>query len=521
MHERRLQLFRQLERRDWQLWTLTLVVLISLGAFIGVVSLWKLQGTQGGVWDEWVRTILLLGFAALTMLFCAYVGFQQAAIKCLRRQVVAEDLRARALNREVTDLEKVVANVVHDRERERIKSEFISSVSHQLRTPLTNIRNSIDLIRQGKTGAMSEEQERFLGVAVQEVDRLACLVDQLLDLSKLESGRAQFKFKSVDLGRLVRQAVVRLAGSADSGKVDVGVELDPDLPGVRADPERIQQVVDTLLASALDRTPEGGRVRAWVRVVPEEDSELVSERSGFHLSAREDYVEVSIEYTGPKSEDGRLSDEDVRSLFDRFSAAPDASPDGRADPGLGLAVARDLVKAHEGALWAEARPRGTTFRLVLPTRGTSSQRLESVRRIGEAIEDARKRNTPFCLLVLRVLEVDVEAAGGDEVHLENALDALAALAQRAIRGSDSIVVHPALGEVHVLLAKTGGQGGRIVGDRTRSLLEAGRRTDQGLLPRCRIGIGYASFPDDAMTAVEIEELAREDAREVVAVGSGG
>jgi signal transduction histidine kinase len=499
--EDRQHLLKQLERRDWQLWALTLGILVALGLFVGLVSLWMWEGSGDAVWSQWVRTILVLGFVGLTLLFCGHVGLQEASVKRLRRELLAEQGRYRALHDEVSELEKVVAHTVSDRARERLKSEFIAAVSHRLRTPLTHIRNSLDRVGQGKAGPLNEEQDRLLAVAARDVDGLTQMIDQILDLSRIESGRVRFDFQTADLGALALAAAQAHRSAARDRGVRLSVDSVDAASAARADAERITQVVGHLVETAIGEASLGGEVRLGVRAVTDETRGEIVGATTFHPSAKEDYVEVFVEGGRGRSE------EELRALFDSFlSGVPD--PEGAPDRGLALAVARDIVKAHEGVLWAQAGPSGTTlFRFVLPVRGTSVERLESVRLVGDAIERARSRNEPFSLVVLRLVDARAAAdpeGSGSQVPLAET----AALAQRAIRGSDTLAVHPALAEVHLFLARTGEQGGRIVSGRFRELLAEHRKRRPDPLRGVQVGVGFASFPDDAMTAVEIEELAR-------------
>jgi signal transduction histidine kinase len=516
--DERIRLLRALEKRDSHLWALTLIVLLALGAFVSAVSLWKEHGPAVAGGNEWSRAVFLLGFVGLTLLFCAHVAFQHTLIRRLRRQLLMEDSRQQALDLEVSELESAVANMASDRDRSRVKSEFVSAVSHQLRTPLTNIRNSIDAVLQGRAGDLSGEQGRFLGVAGREVDRLARLIDQLLDLSKMESGRAQFKFESVDMVELAGEAVKGCMAAAENKSIRVTLETGGEVLKARADRERIRQVIDNLLGNAVDFTPEGGAVRVRVEPVADREKQGLAEKARFHPSPREHYVQVSVEDGGAEH-----PEDDPETDFERFLGPDDPNAQNAQTAqetpgnGLSLVVARDVVRAHEGAIWAERRPeRGAVFRFVLPTKGTSAERLESVRLIGDAMERARKLNEPFCLVILRVLPLDDVPPQEGEVRAQALLEETAGIGQRSIRGSDTLAVHPSLGEVHLFLARTGEQGGRIVSERAGCMIGQFRSDHPELLECHRIEVGFASFPDDAMSAVEIEEIAREAAEMPVA-----
>ena len=225
---------------------------------------------------------------------------------------------------------------------DQLKDDFMSSVTHELRTPLTAIRAVAELMRD--TPDMDEEQQaEFLAIIIAESERLGRLVNQVLDLAKIESGHAQWVITDVDLARLVRDAA-RSAGELFRPR-GARLELDiPDtVPQVRGDPDRLTQVVLNLLSNAAKFVPaETGLARLTVRVEPAS-------------------VLVSVADNGPGVP---LADQD--GIFEKFHQAGDtlAHPGGT---GLGLPISREIVDHHGGELWLESEPgSGATFAFRLP-----------------------------------------------------------------------------------------------------------------------------------------------------------
>jgi two-component system phosphate regulon sensor histidine kinase PhoR len=234
--------------------------------------------------------------------------------------------------------------VFHDltdlRQLERVRRDFVANVSHELRTPLASLK----LLAETLSSAGAHEPEvltDYLGRIEVEVDRLALMVDELAELSAIETGQVQFERRPVNVGRLVLRAVERLEALA--GRAGLSVELDvPDgLPEVEGDERRLEQVLVNLLHNAIKFTPPQGNVRVSARV---EDSEMT----------------VAVADSGV----GIASDE-IERIFERFYKA-DRSRSSRGT-GLGLALAKHIVNAHGGRLQAESvEGKGSTFRFTLP-----------------------------------------------------------------------------------------------------------------------------------------------------------
>lgn len=238
----------------------------------------------------------------------------------------------------------VLRDVTELRQSERLRRELTANVSHELRTPLTSIKGFAETLLDG---AMRDEEtcRRFLTIIDSEADRLVKLVDDLLDLSRLESKRATLELKPVDLAELVPQAVDKLRPLAESS----GLVLHQAVPGhivVAADADRLEQVLTNLIDNAIKYTPPGGRVE--VRVQPTDGE-----------------VEVAVVDTGRG-----IRPEDLPHVFERFYRADRSRTRGSGGTGLGLAIAKHIVEAHGGRISVYSRlDEGTTFTFTLPRNG--------------------------------------------------------------------------------------------------------------------------------------------------------
>jgi two-component system phosphate regulon sensor histidine kinase PhoR len=223
---------------------------------------------------------------------------------------------------------------------EAVRRDFVSNISHELRTPLASIKALVDTLRDG---AMSDPPaaEHFLGRMEIEVDSMTQMVQELLELSRIESGQAPLRLFPSALAALVEPAVERLHPQAARADVALTVILPDELPQVMVDADRIRQVVINLVHNAIKFTPPGGYVTVTARAV-------------------HDGIVVSVADTGIG-----IPAEDLPRIFERFYKADRARSGGGT--GLGLAIAKHTIQAHNGRLWVESvEGKGSTFSFSLP-----------------------------------------------------------------------------------------------------------------------------------------------------------
>jgi len=232
-----------------------------------------------------------------------------------------------------------------------MKSDFISRVSHELKTPLASIRAASDVIAQAKIGSVNRKQEKMLQIITEETGNLVGLIEDLLDMSEIESGRISLKFQKCSLSEVARASLDHFRGRYHEKQVALLDSLPAACPHVHADPERIRQVFDNLLSNALKFTPPGGRVELRVKV------EEPGDRAGSRRMLR---ASVSDTGTGiPRKE--------LERIFEKFHQAESLNTRTAGGTGLGLSISRFLVEAHGGEIWVESRPgAGSTFHFSLP-----------------------------------------------------------------------------------------------------------------------------------------------------------
>jgi PAS domain S-box-containing protein len=226
---------------------------------------------------------------------------------------------------------------------ERMKDEFISTVSHELRTPLTSIRGALGLLSAGVLGEMNEKASNLLRIAVTNTDRLVRLINDILDLERMESGRAPLHFRTCNVAELVRQAMETMSPMADAA----GVKLQSTIAPLQldADSDRILQVLTNLLSNGIKFSTSGSSIRISADVT--EDTGMMTLRV---------------------TDSGRgIPADKLESVFDRFQQVDVADARQKGGTGLGLAICRSIVQQHGGTIWAERNSGvGTTFAMQLP-----------------------------------------------------------------------------------------------------------------------------------------------------------
>jgi PAS domain S-box-containing protein len=239
----------------------------------------------------------------------------------------------------------VVARDVTERKAaERAKDEFVATVSHELRTPLTALRGHIELILDGDGGPVTETQQRFLNVAIQSADRLGALINDLLDVARIEAGKVQVRRELVDLEAVLRDVAATFRVEAQRRGLGFREEW-ADLPPVVGDRDRLVQVFGNLVSNAIKYTPAGEvGIQAW---------------------ATYGAVEVVVHDTGIG-----MNEAEQHQLFTKFFRSRARAGPDPGGTGLGLVIAKGIVEAHGGTISVEsAHGRGSRFRVVLPAEG--------------------------------------------------------------------------------------------------------------------------------------------------------
>jgi PAS domain S-box-containing protein len=241
----------------------------------------------------------------------------------------------------------IFRDITHEVEVDRLKSEFVATVSHELRTPMTSIRGYVDILLMGAAGELSEGQLHFLDIVKNNTERLNILVNDLLDISRIETGRITLNLQPMDLREVAEEVVSEvLRRSQEENKpMAIVVDAEPDLPSVLVDPDRIHQIVGNLVDNAYNYTPHDGKIT--IRLHPAGEN-----------------VQVDVQDTGVG-----IPLEDQSRIFERFFRGEDPLVLATPGTGLGLSIVAQLVEMHSGKIWMESSGipgDGSTFSFTVP-----------------------------------------------------------------------------------------------------------------------------------------------------------
>ena len=273
----------------------------------------------------------------ITIIFLAivlvYLFYKVIKFKKYNDDLVSENFQLKQDNRKLKQIEK-------------IKSEFINVAAHQIRTPLAKIKWVLRSVISGEAGAINQEQKGMLDSAYQFNEKMIDLLNDLLNVGKTEDINFGYNFKKSSIEEIAKETLKNFSLAARKKNIDlVLMKEDNGIPKITADPHKIGMVFDNLIDNAINYTPKGGRI-------------------GVILENFGDYVKISVKDNGigvPK--------EDAERIFSRFFRAKNAIRVETEGTGLGLYIAKNIIKAHGGDIWFESeRANGTTFYFTIPFR---------------------------------------------------------------------------------------------------------------------------------------------------------
>lgn len=363
---------------------------------------------------------------------------------------------------EKTGVVVLFQDISREKEVERLKNELISTVSHELRTPLTTMKEFVSIMSDGIAGPLTADQKEYLNMVMSDMNRLARIINDLLDISKLEAGRMELQKRLIDPGLLIKDQLASFRPEAESKKIALSVNLPSKLPQIYIDPDRITQVLVNLIGNALKFTPEGSSVT--VKVEESADS-----------------IQIQVTDTGVG-----IAKDNFSKLFDRFQQINRKPGPGAKGTGLGLAISKSIVELHKGKIWVESEiGRGSIFVFTLPKIEEESYFYECVT---EGIKRARDNAAAFSLLVFAV-----------EESSKSLLPEIEVLLKKSVRQAGDAVLRFQKGSLIAILCDNRKESLSGFAQRLKGAVEAGLRIS--------MKSGGASYPDDAQTAKELVEKA--------------
>ena len=252
---------------------------------------------------------------------------------------------------------------------ERVKSEFISIVSHELRTPLTPIKNALAILASGRCGTLGENAVKFIDMAKRNVENLTSIINDILDINKIEAGKMDFNYKVMNIHSVIENVKNNFDCVAKEHEIIFKAEEQDNLPDIYADSQRLGQVLTNLVSNAIKFTPKGKNITIKSEL---KNSEDIVTNSYFEEEIKQlsgNYIIVSVIDEGIG-----IKQENLLKAFDKFTQIENSLSRKVGGTGLGLPIARQLVKAHKGAIWCDStEDKGSSFHFALPV---SSENIE-------------------------------------------------------------------------------------------------------------------------------------------------
>ena len=284
---------------------------------------------------------------------------------------------------------------------ERLKSEFISIVSHELRTPLTAIKNAMDIVLSGKAGDMTENIEKFCTMGKRNAIRLSGIVNDLLDISKIEAGKMDFKFELTNIEPVIEGVKNNLSEVAKEKELTIKYTTQGESVEVYADSNRIEQVLTNLVSNAIKFTPNAGQIEITSRVVNARDLQYDQCFEEDIKNLKGNYLQVCVEDHGIG-----IERKDLNHVFDKFAQIENSLSRQVGGSGLGLPIARQLMESHNGAIWCDSEiNKGSKFYFVIPVANDKSN-FNMIKK--QLIQRARSNGTTVAVIKIKSTNETIE-----------------------------------------------------------------------------------------------------------------
>lgn len=335
--------------------------------------------------------------------------------------------------KEIQDLRQALLKAQQDIERlSRIKSDFVSTISHELRTPLTSIKESVSIMLDGIAGPLTQEQVKFLTIAKNNIERLAKLINDILDLSKLESGRIAMHKRKMDINELVRNIYSAMKPMVGQKNLEFALGPSENIEPTWFDPDRIGQVLKNLISNAIKFSKEKGYIKIF------STKERVKER---------DVIKITVEDNGIG-----IPEEEMENLFKNFSPIDTGMTRKYTGSGLGLTISKGIVELHGGDIWVVSdKDIGTKFIFTIPLY-RKEEEFDFL--IDEAMERARYYDYKLALIIFKIKN--------EKDRVENVFIEIENVIKNTVRGPEDKVTRYKDGEFIVIMAGTDRPGAMVI-----------------------------------------------------------
>lgn len=356
----------------------------------------------------------------------------------------------------------------------KIKDEFIGIVSHELRTPLSIIKEAVSLILEGSQGKINEQQDEILSIAKDNVERLARIINDLLDLTKIEADKLSLRKTGIDLTKTIKM----IASSFESKAKEKGLELRIKCPEkgleIYVDEDRIIQVLANLVNNAIKFTSRG-----FIQISAQE---------------RENTVVCAVSDTGIG-----ISKEDLSKVFDKFRQVGRIEGSVEKSTGLGLTITKRIVELHKGKIWVRSEVgKGTRFSFSLPKLSSEEVFKEY---LSSVIKEAKEERSYFSVIMISVLNFR-ELVRSSREKAKGTLEKMEEVIRNSLRRRNDIAIKN-IKEILLILPETGKEEAVSVMGRIEEKLRGYLSTQKGLERKINFGAGVISYPDEAREEADI------------------
>jgi GGDEF domain-containing protein len=354
-----------------------------------------------------------------------------------------------------------------------------------LRTPLAAIKNAVQLILNGKTGEINEHQSKFLSMAERNINRLTNILNDLLNLSRIESGRIELKFENIGLKEIIELTASSLRPHADGKSLKIDVEISEQLPPVYGDPEKIEQILTNLIGNAVKFTPDGGRILITAQSLSHD------EKGGYG-----DRIAVSVQDTGIG-----IPSEHLDAIFEKFHQVEGSLQRSVSGTGLGLAITKGLVEAHQGKIWVESEVgKGSTFTFTLPI--SEGERRDPHFRfiLDKEFQRAQENDAPLTLFLIEVSDERGEVK-------EALLDRLEEKVKQCLCRKADLLLRREKEKILAVLCEANLKGAQVIRQRIQEGIQ--KHPIEGQDATVVIKVGMATYPEEALSKAELFRLAKE------------
>lgn len=392
----------------------------------------------------------------------------------------------------------LLQNISREKRIDAMKSDFISMVSHEMRTPLTSVKNVIELLLSRKIGDISPQQENFLKIAERNLNRMVNIINSYLDLAKIELGKIKLNFKKIFLQKVVKNIINDFRERAEEKKIIMEVEIPEGLPQIIADTQKLEQILINLIDNSLKFTPEGGKVTLRAK------GNETYKGAGGEMR----YIKVTVEDNGKGIPPG---EEEL--IFNRYYQV-DKSGEGKGT-GLGLAIVKELIEAHGGKIEVESElGKGSKFSIYLLEATQEKRDLHFRYLLNQRFEIARRKQVSLSLILISIKNFsELKTTFGEEM-LTHLLETIEMILKESLFRETDILVHHRKREIFLVISETERKGAEVIKTRIKKQIhEFLVDSLKPLLEKCILGIGMASYPEDALTQRELFRKAFKNAEE--------